>query len=77
MENYNGWNTKQSWDLAVYLDNTEGIYHRAFAICEDYRQGTLTLMESIHVLYEYLLAFGCEIAFGYADIKEYIENHEE
>ena len=73
----NGWNTKQSWELAMAIDNTEVIYREAWIICEDYRQGTTTLMEAIHELYEFLLAFGVDIAFGYADIQEYILSHEE
>jgi uncharacterized protein YbgA (DUF1722 family) len=76
MEDYNGWNTKQSWELALYIDNTEVVYREAWIICENFREGVLTLMEAIHELYEWLLAFGTEIAFGYADIQEYIENHE-
>jgi uncharacterized protein YbgA (DUF1722 family) len=76
MGNFNGWSSKSAWDLALYIDNTEVVYREAWIICENFREGVLNLMEAIHELYEWLLAFGTEIAFGYADIQEYIENHE-
>ena len=77
MGNFNGWSSKSAWDLALYIDNTEAVYREAWIICEDFRQGTFSLMESVHDMDEMLLAYGTDIYYCYDDLIEYIENHEE
>lgn len=71
----NGHISHSAYKLAMTIDNTEVLYKEAWIICEDYRQGNETLMDSIEYLNEFLICFGYEEK--YEDIKEYILGHEE
>lgn len=71
----NGHISNSAFRLASTIDNTQVLYKEAWIICEDYRQGNETLMDSIEALNEFLICFGYEEKFE--DIKEYILSHEE
>lgn len=69
---YGGWNSENAWTLAQNIDNNQMLYNEAWITIQDYKDGTLTLMESVTELSEILEVFEYEYAFSTDDLIEYI-----
>jgi hypothetical protein len=72
MEKYNGWNSYESWNVALWIGNNEGLYNLARDVMLQQEDATASCIEFIDLVGQ--KTTGDNVEYTFDNCIEYFEN---